>query len=247
MWSNLRSQSTWTWTSVPGAKGVCVKWSASAPRRVTLSTEMPLIVPRSSGWGKKCRSAAEGGRARPHSWTQRPRQKGTRGFGYLSPALGEKQRVFQHHLETAQHVLAAFAPFGRQLRGTAGDHGGGELNGEGRTNKLNLARLSLHTAPPSRSAPSARQHRGPRPAAAPHLPGVAVPLTAERHRRRRPRDAGPARWSAWGGRRPARDNPQCGRVSAQKRESPERDVVGTNLLKTRFADVLGWLATALTV
>lgn len=62
--------------------------------------------------------ASWGGRAEERAW-------------YLPPALGEKQRVFQHHLETAQHLLLAVASFCLQLRGTAGDHGGGEL-GRGR-------------------------------------------------------------------------------------------------------------------
>lgn len=51
--------------------------------------------------------------------------------GYLSPALREKKRVFQHHLETAQHFFLAVAPVGLQLGGTAGDHGGSELDREG--------------------------------------------------------------------------------------------------------------------
>lgn len=57
--------------------------------------------------------------------------RGKGGAWYLSTALREKQRVFQHHLETAQHFLLAIASFGLQLRGTAGDHGGGELGREG--------------------------------------------------------------------------------------------------------------------
>ena len=86
--------------------------------------------------------------------------RGARWAWYLSPALGEKQRVFQYHLETAQHFLLAVAFFGVQLRGTAGDHGGGELGGEGCQSKPR-SQPSAHltessSVPLPRGAPSPR-------------------------------------------------------------------------------------------
>lgn len=97
---------------------------------------------------------------------------------YLAPALGEKQRVFQNHLETAQHFFLAAARVRLQLSGAAGDHGGGELGTE------REARVSPRTPrfqPVLPSLPVAPSASGPSPTR-PHLSRVAVALTQERHR-----------------------------------------------------------------
>lgn len=137
-----------------------------------------------------------------------PEQEGMKGFlegdrgearaWYLSPALGEKQRVFQHHMEAAEHFLLAIASFGLQLGGAAGDHGGGELHREGqrisptpalRPLGRSLPRHPLRAASRSRTAPSAlAQPAAPRgrscPAdtgtPSPRLPGRGDPRTQER-------------------------------------------------------------------
>ena len=179
--------------------------------------------------------------------------KGKGRAWYLSPALGEKQRVFQHHVETAQHFLLAVASFGLQLRGTAGDHGGGELGREGCESKPR-PQPSAHRDWIQLGAPSTRRPlprtatpaRGIRfPARRPHLPGVAVPLTPERHRCS-PRTLLILHTETPGaGRRAKRDNLHSGRVSAQKQKGKERGVVWANLLKTRNAGAQGCWGTIL--
>lgn len=96
----------------------------------------------------------------------------------LAPTLGEKQGVFQNHLETAQHFFLAAVPVCLQLGGTARDHGGGELRGE-RSVRIILLRRDWSLHPPS--LPMAPSSLGPSPTG-PHLPCVAVALTQERHR-----------------------------------------------------------------
>lgn len=87
---------------------------------------------------------------------------------YLSPALGEEQRVFQHHMEAIQHLLLAVASFGLQLGGAAGDHGGGELRIEGQkispTPALRLPELSLPQHPAPRGTLLPHRPTRPRPA-----------------------------------------------------------------------------------
>lgn len=50
MWSNLRSQSTFTFTSWPSSKGEVTKCTASGPCLVTLNTGTSPMIPWSSGW-----------------------------------------------------------------------------------------------------------------------------------------------------------------------------------------------------
>lgn len=97
---------------------------------------------------------------------------------YLAPALGEKQRVFQNHLETAQHLFLAAARLRLQLGGTAGDHGGGELGRERGESIIPLRRGGTLHSP---SLPVHPRSQGPSPTR-PHLPCVAISLTQKRHR-----------------------------------------------------------------
>ena len=136
--------------------------------------------------------------------------RGARWAWYLSPALGEKQRVFQYHLETAQHFLLAVASFGVQLRGTAGDHGGGELGGEGCESKPRPQssghRTESSSAPPRPAPPHPLGATG-FPPRWPHLSGVAVPLTPKRHH-----CCLPGRGDARSPKRPAADGEQSGTI-----------------------------------
>lgn len=177
-----------------------------------------------------------------------PEQEGMKGFlegdrgearaWYLSPALGEKQRVFQHHMEAAEHFLLAIASFGLQLGGAAGDHGGGELHREGqrisptpalRPLGRSLPRHPLRAASRSRTAPSAlAQPAAPRGRSCPADTGTPSPPS--------PGTRGPAHTGTPAGRRrAARDNLHRGRVSAQKQKGRGWGVAWTNLLQMRFA------------
>ena len=155
-------------------------------------------------------------------------------------------------METAQHFLLAVASFGVQLRGTAGDHCGGELGGKGCESKPRPQPSAHRTesssvplpcgAPSPRTAAPARSSKFSAPLAAPLW--RSCPADTETPSLLSPRTRGCALTETpGGGRRAKRDNLHSGSVSAQAQQGKERDAVWSNLFKTRLAGARNCLAT----
>lgn len=149
------------------------------------------------------------------------------------PRPREKAACLPVPLETAQHFLLAVASFGVQLRGTAGDHGGGELGGEGCESKPRPQPSAHRTDQLGASPLPAPPHplgRVSRPAGPPLW--RSCPADTETPSLLSPGTWGCALTEAPGGRRRAKwDNLHAGRVSAQAQRGKERDAVWANLYK----------------
>lgn len=155
MWSNRRSQSSDSSTSAPGSSGACTKWMASAPRRVTRSTGMSPMRPRSSGCGH-----------RESTPPPQPRPPARPGPARTCPPPSGKRIVSSS--TTSNPCSGSPPPSGRSsaawhdttlVANCNGDGGGGVSGG-------------VSTDPRRRSLP-----------VPPHgyLPGPAVPLAPEHH------------------------------------------------------------------